>query len=58
MKLVYVNADAPVRDIVIPGGFLTVTAGEPFDVPDHLAASLLEQSIFAKAPKADPKEQS
>lgn len=56
MKLVYVNADAHQRDIPVPGGWLTVTAGEPFDIADDIGESLLDQSIFVKADTAEPKE--
>lgn len=56
MRLVYVNADAEKRDIQIPGGWLTVTAGEPFDIADDIGTSLLAQSIYEPAPPAAPKE--
>jgi hypothetical protein len=54
-RLVYVG-EAEARDIVVPGGWIPVRHGEPFDVDDVLAASLLEQDIFQPAPKPTSKE--
>ena len=53
MKLVYVG-ESERRDIVVPGGYLPVVRGVPFDVDDAVGRSLVEQAIFEPAPDKAP----
>lgn len=55
MRIVY-KGEAPSRDLVIPGGLLTIEYGVPFEVDAELGASLLEQDIFEKAPAKKASE--
>ena len=56
MKLIY-KGEAPARDIVVPGGVIPCERGVPFDVPDDLGKSLLDQDIFEPAPAEKPKKE-
>lgn len=54
-KIVFVG-ESPARDIAVPGGFVTAVKGEPVDVPDDVALSLLEQDIYEPAKAVSKKE--
>ena len=56
MRIVFVG-ESPSREINVPGGFITAVKGEPVDVPDDIAASLLEQDIYEPAKAVSKKEQ-
>ena len=56
MRIVFVG-ESPAREINVPGGFITAVKGEPVDVPDDIAASLLEQDIYEPAKAVSKKEQ-
>jgi hypothetical protein len=57
MRLIY-TGEAPARTIVIPGGVIPCERGVPFDVPDDIGESLLDQDIYEPAPVAVKKEKS
>ena len=54
-KIVFVG-ESSARDIVVPGGAIHAVKGEPVDVPDDIAKSLLEQDIYEPAPAVTKKE--
>lgn len=56
MKVVFVG-ESDSRDIVIPGGAVRAVKGEPIDVPDDVAQSLLEQPTFEPAPSGKTKQE-
>lgn len=55
-KIVYVG-EAPSTDIVVPGGAVRAVKGEPVDVPEAVAKSLLEQTTFEPAPAGKTKQE-
>lgn len=47
-KVVFVG-ESSARDVVVPNGSVRAVRGEPVEVPDDVAKSLLEQDVWESA---------